>query len=813
MDTDIINDHDEEDDAFLSPGNFSSCDDGDGHPSPLRSRPGLSEDEADDEDAEDQTVFDRTVLLDSKRAKSFQAAGKDPTCKIVGTGGSHLSGVTPLPASPSPHRKLRLLTTAFLFASFFALGMGVSIVGPTLLDLAQNVHVDVDQISSLFPARSGGYLVGSIVGGFLADSVNISCAMALPLFICAISSTLIPWMSHTWTLGVTMTIKGFGSGMLDTVGNVFGLRLWPNSPPTIQALHFFFGFGAFTAPLLAEPFLTPNPNISLAVNGSLLPGKANVSASLFSHTFHPIHGSPLLHQQLHLISNSSIAKISSRALKDIGAPPPLTSPREKREKRDISVPISGPVPVSSISESGISESIPDSASSMAVAPVTSPSGEIQSNRLGRWAVSLLDKMRNTTLGGSSNNASLTDVAADLAEAFISAALRLSSNVEMPYLILGSAYFFLSVSLLTLCCFRARSLRMIASTGKEDDDRDREATDAGMALLDGDPYPSNKRHPSQQRRKRTSRNKEEKAFKIRVLVLLFVFFALYVGMEVTYGGFILTYAVRGPPKMTKDRGAFLTSVFWGCFSLGRLFGIPLSRALSPAVLLLLDVFLTCFSAMGLILSGRKIDSILWVCSGTLGFGMSSIFACGVNWAEQYISMTGKATAVLVVAAATGEMVVPIVVGQLFDRKGPISLMYVVLGVAVGTGIIFLLLLRLAVGRKPIGRRGGGGGGGVGRGADSGETSGFLTDMETLDGGLIDDDDDDDDGDLGSRSMSKNDQTSSFFDKLRTSNKNNGHRRPTNGQQMADKWPTNRRPTNGKRVTFNFNDQHEYQKLTG
>ena len=72
----------------------------------------------------------------------------------------------------------------------------------------------------------------------------------------------------------------------------------------------------------------------------------------------------------------------------------------------------------------------------------------------------------------------------------------------------------------------------------------------MALLDGDPYPSNKRSASQRRRRREGRNKEEKAFKIRVLVLLFVFFALYVGMEVTYGGFILTYAVRGPPKMTK-----------------------------------------------------------------------------------------------------------------------------------------------------------------------------------------------------------------------------------------------------------------------
>ena len=74
----------------------------------------------------------------------------------------------------------------------------------------------------------------------------------------------------------------------------------------------------------------------------------------------------------------------------------------------------------------------------------------------------------------------------------------------------------------------------------------------MALLDGDQYLARK--PSQQRppqsRRRESRSKEQKAFKIRLLVLLFIFFGLYVGMETTYGGFLLTYAVRGPPKMDK-----------------------------------------------------------------------------------------------------------------------------------------------------------------------------------------------------------------------------------------------------------------------
>ena len=112
-----------------------------------------------------------------------------------------------------------------------------------------------------------------------------------------------------------------------------------------------------------------------------------------SHTFHPIHGSLLLHQQSNLISNSSTAlnraKVFTHALKDIGAPP-LMSRQEIRDRRVL------PVSVDAVT---------------AASPLTTPNPP--QNRPRRWAKSLLDSLRNSTslgLGGTQNNASLSVVA-------------------------------------------------------------------------------------------------------------------------------------------------------------------------------------------------------------------------------------------------------------------------------------------------------------------------------------------------------------------------------------------------------------------
>ena len=62
-------------------------------------------------------------------------------------------------------------------------------------------------------------------------------------------------------------------GVLDTGGNVLLLWLWGSQvEPYMQAMHFFFGAGAFIAPLLIEA--------SIKIHGSIAPGFCTLAASL-----------------------------------------------------------------------------------------------------------------------------------------------------------------------------------------------------------------------------------------------------------------------------------------------------------------------------------------------------------------------------------------------------------------------------------------------------------------------------------------------------------------------------------------------------
>lgn len=121
---------------------------------------------------------------------------------------------------------------------------------------------------------------------------------------------------------------------------------------------------------------------------------------------------------------------------------------------------------------------------------------------------------------------------------------------------------------------------------------------------------------------------------------FLFFMLYVGLEVAYGGYLYTFVVQNCVlHFTPANGAFITSVYWGMFAFGRFVAIPLSVRFSPTILTVLD-FVGVFVAATIILVGSHNPGAMWFASGLLGISMASVFPSGMNLIEEWIDVTGR-----------------------------------------------------------------------------------------------------------------------------------------------------------------------------
>ncbi len=172
-----------------------------------------------------------------------------------------------------------------------------------------------------------------------------------------------------------------------------------------------------------------------------------------------------------------------------------------------------------------------------------------------------------------------------------------------------------------------------------------------------------------------------------LIALFMF--LYVGAEVSFSGWIYTYAITLGLASTQAAG-YLTSVFWGGLTVGRVFAIPIATRFRPRDIVLADL-IGCVLSVGVILVWRESNTALWAGAIGLGLSMASIFATVILWAERRMTLSGSVTRWFFVGASLGGMTFPWLAGQFFDRSGPRAIMVIVFALfAINIGIFYLLL---------------------------------------------------------------------------------------------------------------------------
>lgn len=175
----------------------------------------------------------------------------------------------------------------------------------------------------------------------------------------------------------------------------------------------------------------------------------------------------------------------------------------------------------------------------------------------------------------------------------------------------------------------------------------------------------------------------------ITAALFLFF--YVGAEVTFGGWVYTYAVT-LSLATAAGAAYLNSAFWLSFTVGRLVSIPMAMRFKP-VQVIPVALAGCLIILGVGILYSGSSTLIWVTAIGLGFCMAPVWPSGYTLAGQSLKLTARASSIILLGDGFGGMVLPWLVGQVINLSGPQAMVYMVFGSLIFNLIAYVVLLQL------------------------------------------------------------------------------------------------------------------------
>jgi MFS transporter, FHS family, Na+ dependent glucose transporter 1 len=179
------------------------------------------------------------------------------------------------------------------------------------------------------------------------------------------------------------------------------------------------------------------------------------------------------------------------------------------------------------------------------------------------------------------------------------------------------------------------------------------------------------------------------FPVLPVFLIVILFVLYVGLELGFANWIYTYALSlGLGDAVTS--AYLTSGFWGAFTLGRLLGVWVSTRARPRMILYADL-LGCAISTIIIMLWKDSTLALWIGSIGLGISMASIFPTFLMLAGERIKLTGAITGWFLVGSGAGSMLLPWLIGQIFVVTGPQAMTTVLLIDIVAMMLVLLIFV--------------------------------------------------------------------------------------------------------------------------
>ena len=163
---------------------------------------------------------------------------------------------SPLPALLSNPAWQR---TGSYYLLVICLGLGNAIIGPTLPALAAQTRSQLGDLGLAFLVSSMGFTLGTVLASRVIDHVSPHAAIGVAQLASAGAIVLVPLAPSLPVLLAVLVFKGLADGVVNAGANT--LLVWVHRDkvgPFMNGMHFCFGVGAFSAPLLvAQVIGTP----------------------------------------------------------------------------------------------------------------------------------------------------------------------------------------------------------------------------------------------------------------------------------------------------------------------------------------------------------------------------------------------------------------------------------------------------------------------------------------------------------------------------------------------------------------------------
>jgi len=181
----------------------------------------------------------------------------------------------------------------------------------------------------------------------------------------------------------------------------------------------------------------------------------------------------------------------------------------------------------------------------------------------------------------------------------------------------------------------------------------------------------------------------------VLVIGILYFALYVGMEMSFSNY-LPSILKERMGMDEAAAASSLSIFWGMMVVGRIFSGRVAEWSGYFRYLLISTAVgTGFLAL-LAMTGHAVTGLIW--TGLSGLLWSGVFAIGLLYVNEKLpGMTERTTSYLVAAGGLGGALLPKATGWFMDQYGAGVTLWMV---ASAAALLIVLLGAMAIASRQV-----------------------------------------------------------------------------------------------------------------